>query len=142
MQSVIVGAPPVGRCVVAVGGKERDAAAVVVGAAQRVLDLTGEILAGFTAKRKLQRVAFQISLGLHLPHLSQSMICTHVVPAGQNGGVAIDRAKNIYTTCTDVDGAERALGGDLALRAAAELQSIRNTRGGTEGPPPPWNCFN
>src|ERR1700721_1103378 len=117
MQSVIVGAPPVGRCVVAVGGKERDAAAVVVGAAQRVLDLTGEILAGFTAKRKLQRVAFQIPLGLHLPHLAKSRIWPHVVPPDQNGGVAIDRGKNISTKSAEGGAAERAVGGGAARTA-------------------------
>ena len=50
VQAVIVGASPIGRRVVAVRRKECDATGVVIGAAQRVLDLAGEIFAGFASK--------------------------------------------------------------------------------------------
>ena len=126
MQAVVVGASPVRRRVVAVLGKERDAAGVVVGAAERVLNLTGKILAGLAAKRQFQRIAFQISLGLHLADLAKRKVRSHVITTDQNGRIGIDRAEHVDASSADINGAERAFCGDLVLSADAVLKSVRN----------------
>src|SRR5258708_21693409 len=81
VQPVIIGPSPISPGVVAVGRKKRDAAGVVVSAAERVLNLSGEILAVLPAKRKFQRVCFQISFGLNLTNLAQSRIREQGTPA-------------------------------------------------------------
>src|ERR1700694_936577 len=95
MTTVVVGATPFGGSVVTVRRKKRDTTCVVVGAAERVLNLAGKIFAGFAAKGELDRIAFQISLGLHLPDLAPRRIRAQVVSANHNGGVGVDGTENV-----------------------------------------------
>src|ERR1700692_2691340 len=130
MAAGVVGASPVGRRVVTVRRKKRDATRVVVSAAERVLNLPGEKFAGFAAKRELEGIAFQVSLGLHLPDLAQGRVRAHVVTANQNGGIGVDGAEEVNAASANIDGAERALSGDLAFHSCAVLQGVGNAQVG------------
>src|SRR5579872_397055 len=122
--AIVVGASPIGGGIVAILREEGDAASVVIRAAERVLNLTREIAVHFPAKRQFQRIALQVSQRLHLADLPQQRIPTICVP-GQRS-VGINGAKRADSTVADVDGAERALRGYLALHAEAVLELVGN----------------
>src|SRR5438270_4459990 len=126
MQAVFVSAAPIGGCVIAVLGKPSDAAGVVVGAVERVLDLPGEILVQLAAVGQFQGVGLYISFGLYLPHLSQIWIGPGPTAVQEHGGVGVNGTERANSTIADVGRTERGLRGDLPLHPDAVLQGVGN----------------
>ena len=90
MKSIIVGSPPIRSSVIAVSGEEGNTACIVVGAAEGVLHLAGEILIKLASESKFQRISFQIAIRLHLPHLPQRWVRPENT-AGNRALASIDR---------------------------------------------------
>ena len=69
--AVVVGARPVSERGVTVARKVSDALRIVVGLAQDLLHLAGEVWNRTATKTDLQRIPFRIALGLHQSQLSK-----------------------------------------------------------------------
>src|SRR5215813_7423379 len=121
MSPVVVGMTPVCRGIEAVCGEIRDSARIVIRPAERVLNLSREILAGLAAKRQFERVALQVSFRLHLPYLPKRRIWTHSICFERC--IGIDRPELIDPAVPDVGNGQRALGCDLLLNSDAILQN-------------------
>src|SRR5260370_17078652 len=103
VKTVIVGTSPVGGRIVAVAGKEGDPAGVVVGAAERVLNLPHEILAGLAAEGEFHRVSLEVSLRLNLADLAEGWVGAHVVSLYQHRRHGINRTEIIDAALSDLD---------------------------------------
>jgi len=106
--AVVVREPPIGLWIVAVAGKEHNAAGIVLGFADSVLHLAGEKFRRAAAKCDFEGTTFQVALGLHFAVQPEIKIGAPAV-VWMKGRVGVHRAKQVNTARPDIGSAERAL---------------------------------
>ncbi len=92
MAAVIVGARPIGCGIVTVRGEIGDAAGVVVGLAEGVLNLARKKPGWLAAKSKFERIRFLVAVGLHLAILAESSIRA-IYEGWKRGSIGVNGAE-------------------------------------------------